>query len=317
MCEVQHLTEPEVICFPGLLRTPAHSSLSFSQEEEPCFPVLSQHLTPLMRSRLPCPSHCDLVTWEMSLSLNGYSAWTGEMGEAGSAETDITRGNVEMWKCGSWGTGWFLNPQAPLSLRLWDLLTATPCPGVVLTATGWEEGRESGNQFTVSCGYLYAELTFFPLKCSNLKKIFSSAQTNCEIWVHRGGKKISDYPKCQMATGHLWGKAVLVDVLECSDVLEERTGALGIFGANLWMQGEAIYSSVPEPSPDPSDPKLATWGCVFILMRIHLFLTAAEFRPMYTGYLYFLFFPFPPLNPNPISSSCSSGYCFPLQASVL
>lgn len=60
-----------------------------------------------------------------------------------------------------------------------------------------------------------------------------------------------------MATGHLWGKAVLVDVLECSDVLEERTGALGIFGANLWVQGEAIYSSVPEPCPDPSDPKLA------------------------------------------------------------
>lgn len=32
--------------------------------------------------------------------------------------------------------------------------------------------------------------------------------------------------------------------------------------------GEAIYSSVPEPSPDLSDPKLAAWGCAFMLMKI-------------------------------------------------
>jgi len=28
------------------------------------------------------------------------------------------------------------------------------------------------------------------------------------------GEKIRDYPKCQMATGHLWEKAVIVGVLD-------------------------------------------------------------------------------------------------------
>lgn len=118
-------------------------------------------------------------------------------------------------------------PQGPLSLRLSRSAHSNtarfPCPGVVLTVRGWEKwekGRESGNQFTESCGHFYAKLTFFFFHWDVviLKNVLVSSpskyQSNCKIWVHRGGEKICDYPKCKMAIGHLWGKAVVVGVLE-------------------------------------------------------------------------------------------------------